>query len=210
MLAEMIAAGGFTTVLFQNLHNKHGHGILRLMMGPTIANYSVGTPELASEVYKKAIDRPQETELFLFYLGCPDNVVVMSQRETNKKLREVLSSAVHARVNIAEMSRVTFNEFSTASSVWSNAGAFELIPVLKSLVYDNLSSVFLNRPWIGTQDGDFAFNKHLYLIENSMTYSMTTFLPSPMRYLLRWVWPGYDKYRRAMKEWHANVTINHR
>lgn len=201
-LSEIVAAGGFTNVLFENLHGKHGRGVLRLMMGPTIANYSVGSPELASQVYKKACDRPKETELFLFYLGNPDDVVVMSQRETNKKLREVLSSAVHARVNIEKMSQVTFREFSSASAVWGDAGAFELIPVLKGLVYDNLGSVFFNRPWLGTKDGDEVFTKHLYLIENSMTYSMTVLLPTPVRYLLRLVWPGYRQYVRTIREWH--------
>ncbi len=71
----------------------------------------------------------------------PDNdnndAIVMSNRETNKKLRGVMGSAVYPAEAVERMVSVAFRRFAEASAKWggpSGAEAFELKPRLQETV----------------------------------------------------------------------------
>ncbi len=66
-----------------------------------------------------------------------DDAIVMSNRETNKKLRGVMGSAVYPAEAVERMVSVAFRRFAEASAKWGGASgsdAFELKPRLQETV----------------------------------------------------------------------------
>ncbi len=66
-----------------------------------------------------------------------DDAIVMSNRETNKKLRGVMGTAVYPAEAVERMVSVAFRRFAEASAKWggpSGAEAFELKPRLQETV----------------------------------------------------------------------------
>jgi hypothetical protein len=74
--ALLMEAGGFNLKLFSTLHERCGP-VARLLLGPTILNYSIAQVDLISEAYRLLPDRPNETKFFLFYLypSSPNDVI---------------------------------------------------------------------------------------------------------------------------------------
>jgi len=139
-------------------------------------------------VYKKCPTRPNETYMFLNYLG-DENLLFQKDPVVVKQLRLKYNRMVSNQDALRKVTRVAQEMFEKRD--WLDKKGVDIHSMTGPLIYDIMGRVLFGGEWSKSEIGKEIRKNHVYLIENSNVWAFYPFKP--------WYSSAYRKYASTIK-----------